>query len=107
MTLLEANKNARRIRILAAARTLLEKHGYAGVTMRVLAEASQVSVPTLYNLFGGREPLLLAAVEERFGAVLSLKLDGSDKPSIPSLLSFFEGMNAQLTESPRYARTMI
>ncbi len=107
VTLLEANKNARRARILAAARTLLEKHGYAGVTMRGLADESQVSVPTLYNLFGGKEPLLLAAVEERFVDVLSLPVNRKAKPSLQSVLSLFETMNAPLIEAPRYSRTMI
>ncbi len=107
MTLLETNKNARRTRILAAARTLLEQHGYRGVTMRALADASQVSVPTLYNLFGGREPLLLAAVEERFADVLSPASDVSAKPSVESVLALFELMNTQLAEAPRYSRTMI
>lgn len=107
MTLLESNKNARRARILAAARTLLEKQGYARVTMRALAEASEVSVPTLYNLFGGREPLLLAAVEERFVDVLTLEVDTSTKATIESVLSMFDTMNAQLCEAPRYSRTMI
>lgn len=107
MSLLEANKNARRARILSAARQLLEEHGYAGVTMRALADASQVSVPTLYNLFGGREPLLLAAVEEGFGDVLESKADLSGTVDVDSVFNLFAGINTQLTESPRYARTMI
>lgn len=107
MTLLEANKHARRVRILETARALLEKHGYKGVTMRALAEASQVSVPTLYNLFGGREQVLLAAVEERFAEVLSTGTDASAESSVTSLLALFAAMNGQLVEAPRYSRTMI
>ena len=45
----------RRERILEAARGLVERGGYDGLTMRSLATASGVTVPTVYNLIGGKE----------------------------------------------------
>jgi AcrR family transcriptional regulator len=63
MGLLEEHKAERKARILAAARKLTATHGYDGLTMRELAEASRVSVPTLYNLFGSKDAILVAELE--------------------------------------------
>ena len=107
MALLETQKNERRQRILAAARTMLETHGYEGVTMRALADESRVSVPTLYNLFGGKDPLLLAAVEERFNQLLASASHTSRHRGLERCLAVLEAMNRQLAEAPRYSRSMI
>jgi AcrR family transcriptional regulator len=66
MGLLEDQKAERRARILAAARRLIAERGFDGLTMRDLAQASRVSVPTLYNLFGGKLALLVGELEETF-----------------------------------------
>lgn len=63
MSLFEENKAERRARILSAARRLVAKRGYAGLTMRDLARAARVSVPTLYNLFGSKDAILVAELE--------------------------------------------
>jgi AcrR family transcriptional regulator len=55
----------RRTRILDAARDLIEAQGYESLTMRELARVGEVTVPTIYNLFGNKESVLLAAVEEQ------------------------------------------
>jgi AcrR family transcriptional regulator len=66
MDLVTRQREERKQRILEVARQLIAEHGYDGVTMRDLAEKSLVSVPTLYNLFGGKNDLLFAAVESYF-----------------------------------------
>jgi AcrR family transcriptional regulator len=63
MGLLEEHKAERRGRILAAARAAITRDGYDGLTMRELARAARVSVPTLYNLFGGKDAILTALLE--------------------------------------------
>src|SRR5262245_9681323 len=63
MGLLEDHKAERKNRILAAARALIRSHGYDGLTMRELATAARVSVPTLYNLFGSKDALIVAELE--------------------------------------------
>ena len=73
MSLLEEHKAERRARIQKAARTLVAERGYAGLTMRDLAEAARVSVPTLYNLFGSKDAILgaeLQAVADMVAAAL-------------------------------------
>jgi AcrR family transcriptional regulator len=63
MGLLEEHKAERRARILTAARAAITRDGYDGLTMRELARAARVSVPTLYNLFGGKDAILTALLE--------------------------------------------
>ena len=55
----------RRERILEAAREIIADKGYEALTMRDLARASCVTVPTVYNLVGSKDRVLLAAVEEQ------------------------------------------
>src|SRR5690242_10607119 len=69
MGLLELHQGERKRRILAAARRMIAKHGFDGLTMRELATAAKVSVPTLYNLFGSKHALLAGEMEETFAAI--------------------------------------
>jgi AcrR family transcriptional regulator len=57
MGLREENTQRRRERILGEARELVAREGMSGWSMRKLATAAHVSVPTLYNLFGSKEDI--------------------------------------------------
>ena len=73
MSLFEEHKAERRERILRAAKRLVADRGYAGLTMRDLASAARVSVPTLYNLFGSKDAILVAelrAIAVRIAAAM-------------------------------------
>ena len=48
------NQQERRRRILGAARTQLDSRGLTALTMQSIADTSDVSLKTLYNLFGSR-----------------------------------------------------
>lgn len=48
----QANKERRRQRILEEARGLIATQGYEAFTISELASRSQVSIPTIHNLFG-------------------------------------------------------
>src|SRR5882724_5684203 len=50
--------------ILAAARDLFLRHGYAGTTIASIADAADVSVETIYKGFGGK-PGLVRAISEK------------------------------------------
>ena len=63
MSLLEEHKAERKARIRAAAKKLIATHGYEGLTMRELAAEARVSVPTLYNLFGSKDAILVAELQ--------------------------------------------
>ena len=71
MDLVAEQKLERRERILSATRDLIAERGYREVTVRELARRCRVSVPTLYNLFGGKDELLRAAVESQLRGVLA------------------------------------
>ncbi|OLF15529.1 TetR/AcrR family transcriptional regulator [Actinophytocola xanthii] len=56
---------ARRRDILRAASNLLESSGYAGLTMRAVAEGAGVSAGTVYQYFDGKEDVFLALMAAR------------------------------------------
>ena len=60
----EINIEARRQRILQGARGLIVEGGVAALSMRKLAERAELSVTTLYNLFGSRGEILSALVDD-------------------------------------------
>ena len=51
---------------METARQMIAEKGYESITIRELASACRVSVPTLYNQFGGKDQLLAAAIEDHF-----------------------------------------
>lgn len=63
-------KEHRRARILAEARTLLSAEGFGGLSLRKLALRAGLTVPTIYNLVGGKEQVLL---ELALGMVASVE----------------------------------
>lgn len=73
-SLRERNLEARRQKILGAARALLSRGGLAALSMRKLAEEASLSVNTLYNLWGTREKILRALTldaRDRMNATVS------------------------------------
>jgi len=106
MSLFDEHKAERRGRILAAARKLVAERGYDGLTMRDLARAARVSVPTLYNLFGSKDAILVAELEgwaRRIAARLPL---GGDSFFARGMAGFEAGMQA-LEEAPEMTRAIM
>ncbi len=56
------NRNDRRLTIIAAAAELFLSHGSAGVSMRDIAKAANISRATLYTYFGNKDQVFDAAV---------------------------------------------
>lgn len=102
MSLLEEHKEERRARITAAARKLVATKGYDGLTMRDLARVARVSVPTLYNLFGSKDAILVAELEASAKRIAS-KLVVTDSFFGNAMTAFEAGM-AQIEESPEFHR---
>ena len=92
----------RRERILEAARRVIEQDGYEGLTMRRLAAESRVTAPTLYNLVGNKEEVLLAAVEEQTQAFVAAVED-----SAPDLVALVDAVVRRLVKRPRYYRALL
>src|SRR5262245_4522181 len=69
MGLLQEQKNERRERIVRAARKLIAEQGYEGLSMRELARAAGLSVPTLYNLIGSKHQILALEMQSTFAEI--------------------------------------
>ena len=107
MDLVAKQREERKRRILDVARKLIAEKGYDGVTMRELADLSLVSVPTLYNLFGGKNELLFAAVESYFadllgGPALSGAGDGLDR-----ILFLAKMLGKETPRNAQHARSLM
>lgn len=76
MSLLDEHKAERRARIGKVARQLVVERGYEGLTMRELAQKARVAVPTLYNLFGSKDAILVAELEASARVIASSLLAG-------------------------------
>ena len=63
-TLREVNIESRRQRILKAARSLIASGGMRSLSMRTLAAESGLVVATLYNLYGSRDEILYALIQD-------------------------------------------
>jgi AcrR family transcriptional regulator len=78
---------ARRRDILQSAEQLLEAGGYAGLTMRAIAEGANVSSGTVYQYFDGKEDVFVALMATRLEA-MQATLDELDRDiTIPGLLT--------------------
>ncbi len=93
-------------RILEATRRLIAERGYEGVTIRELARAAQVSVPTLYSRFGGRDELLFAAIESHaVDLVDRVPQDPETKP-LEALLGIVDVLADELLARTDFARVL-
>lgn len=78
-----------RLRILQAAATLFDERGYAGTTIRSVAERAGVAVPTVEALFGTKGRLLKAAID--------VAIAGDDEPA-PMLARDWAAAAARTTD---------
>jgi AcrR family transcriptional regulator len=67
-----AQVRATRLRVIESAKRLFIESGYPATTIEAVADAADVSLPTLYRLFGSKRALLAAVLDASFG--------GDDEP---------------------------
>ena len=90
--------------ILAAARQELTEKGYHGVTMETLAQRAGVVKKTLYNLYGSKDDLLIAAISE--------VIQGYRGPApgaargIAAMIASRVAASRQIVATPEYADAM-
>ena len=94
---------ARREAILKCARESLSKHGYEGLTMRGLAEEVGVATSTLYNLYGNKDDLLLAAVDDLL-VELADSARSAEMEGIDAILMMNEVTTAQIQKDSTLCR---
>ena len=106
MGLLEEHKAERRERIVKAAKKLVAERGYDGLTMRDLADAARVSVPTLYNLFGSKDAILVTELEAMASAIARALPTSGESFLERGMAAFDAGMKI-LEASPAFFRAVI
>jgi TetR/AcrR family transcriptional regulator len=87
-----------RDRILAVAIRLFARHGFDGVSVRDVASAAGVTMPTLYHHFGDKRSLYLESclsLFERWGLRLSHLLQQTGTPQ-QRLFDYFSALGASL-----------
>lgn len=102
----EAGKNQRRDDIVGAARALMQRSGDMGFSMRSLAEQAGVSIATPYNLFGSKQAILLAVLNDDL-AEYQQALDGLEAGEIEVLFEGITLMSAMLAREPDFYRNVI
>jgi AcrR family transcriptional regulator len=107
MDLVNKQREERKRRILEVARVLIAERGFDGVTMRDLADQSLVSVPTLYNLFGGKSQLLSAAVQSNFARMIGSADSHGDLQGLDKLISLTRMFSPHLLAQPEFARSIM
>src|SRR5258708_12145330 len=63
----QAQARATHRKVIDAAKRLFTEHGYPATTIEAIAEAADVSLPTLYRLFRSKRALLAAVLAPSFG----------------------------------------
>ncbi|MEN3953067.1 helix-turn-helix domain-containing protein [Iodidimonas sp. SYSU 1G8] len=97
----------RRSNILSVARQLIAEKGYAGVTMRELAEKSGVAYKSLYDLYGSKDNLLGKAIEERLRLVFeAIDRSTTGKTGFDRLMDMIERSASAILEIPNLARAL-
>jgi AcrR family transcriptional regulator len=96
----------RRSRVLQEARNLIAEAGYDGVTMRLLAERSEVASATLYNIYGNKETLVASAVSELFEQQLE-KSSHAAGVGLEGALHRIEWIADEILRMPEYTRAMV
>ena len=100
----------RRIRrIVDAAVELAERGGFEGVRLRDVAEASDVSLGTLYKYFRSKEDILLFAINEgneRLESAMAERPARGDTP-VDRIGAFFARATRGLTRRPNFARAAL
>jgi AcrR family transcriptional regulator len=93
----------RELGILAAVRQELTEKGYDGVTMEALAQRAGVVKKTLYNLYGSKDGLLIAAISE---VIQGYRGSPDRDRGIPSLIASRTAAARQIIATPEYADAM-
>jgi AcrR family transcriptional regulator len=103
MKLIEEQALERRERILEIVRQCIAERGVGELTIRDLAAACRVSVPTLYRGFGSKEQLLVEAVSSFFNSeVLGDQLESTGLTGAPRLLAIVDLCGKTIEDMPEY-----
>jgi len=107
MNLMSENRLARRASMMETARQMIAEKGYESIKIRELAAACRVSVPTLYNQFGGKDQLLAAAIEDHFvGDPDQVKIKTSLN-GLERIFAILDFITSQFLQAPDFHRRLL
>jgi AcrR family transcriptional regulator len=99
-----------RRQVLGAARAVFAQHGYHGATIEAVARGSGTPRPTVYELFGSKDDLFAAVVDdsaERVVARLSASFTESDRWELADFVRHNVAALFELFEQDRDAVTVL
>ncbi len=104
----EINPASSRQRILEVSTTLFAKHGFDGVTMRTIAAASEITLPSIYHHFGNKEDLYKAVETEMYSTHAKSLLEQlqADLSAEERLRNFVHVMFEHLESNPDYLKLL-
>jgi AcrR family transcriptional regulator len=97
----------RRARIVGAAQAIIGERGYAAITMRDLARTSRVTVPTIYNLIGSKDEVLVAAVADRTERFVARLAPSAQLPPCERVLAVVDAVVDEFLSAPHYYHAML
>jgi AcrR family transcriptional regulator len=101
----EQNKSQRKREILSAARVLMRGPDEATFSMRALAEEAGVSIATPYNLFGSKQAILVALLDDDL-AEYQAELAQLSTEGVDALFDAVALMTRQFAREPDYYRNV-
>ncbi len=97
----------RRERILDEARRAIAEGGYAARNLRSLAKAAGVTQPTIYNLIGNKERIVLELVDEAMSAIEARLQSGSHSDPVEMLAAVATDSTALFRSDENYYRAAL
>lgn len=96
----------RQSNILATVRAMLEEAGYDGLTMRALAKRAGVAQGTLYNIYGSKDGLVLAAVDDLLVQMAGTATREATEQGIDAILTVGKVIGQQVQATPKFVDAM-
>ena len=105
----EQNKREKRDRIVAAARELFSKHGYANTTVQQISKGAQVAAGTLFLYARSKEELLILVFRDEMMEVIESAYDeiDPDAPFLEQASALFKRFIAYHARDVAIARELI
>ncbi|MGV6807540.1 MAG: TetR/AcrR family transcriptional regulator [bacterium] len=96
----------RRENILRATLKLIESTDTHGFSVRELASEADVSVATIYNIYGSKEDVIVAAYEDFYKRAITENIR-PDCCGLEKIMRVFELMLTNMANKPNFARAII
>lgn len=103
---LSAGQRERRRRILDATYSLLARHDYDAVSMKMIAETAGVAERTLFNIYTTKDALMATSARERAEGIIAEAWDSAVDQGIGFFLSLSQMLASRTLEAPELARAL-